>query len=129
MVSFNIGALGIAGGNNNVLIGNRTVSSGLLPTGEPMMNMHAPGSDIYIHDCCYDHLGQGLWFENYATDNIMGHTWRRSDGSHSEPTVEHELRGCAQDAQGMTKYVRNQLLPGPVALEAEDNEHVVFSIK
>ncbi|TWJ21295.1 hypothetical protein JD76_01405 [Micromonospora endolithica] len=102
----------IAAGHHNLLAGNRVVSSGRLPDGRPLRH-HFVG--IYVWDCCYRHIPEGVWTHNTARDNVVGNAWitTRNTSARTDYRLDHCHPGTCTN---------NKSLPGTVTTATEKAE-------
>jgi hypothetical protein len=114
----NVGTF-IAAGSNNLLYGNRVLRSGLLPDGSRIDHRF---TGLYVWDCCYGHVPNGIFFDNVARDNEVA--YESVDAQGKVTRHEDKLDDCAKDAQGRTLCTGNTSPPGRVTPAMEDAERV-----
>jgi hypothetical protein len=107
----------IAAGSDNLLYGNRILSSGLLPDGT-LIDHRFTG--MYVWDCCYGQVPSGIFRNNVARDNWVGYESVEANGIVTR--LADKLDDCARDAGGASLCTGNMAPAGRVTSAMEDAE-------
>jgi hypothetical protein len=107
----------IAAGADNLLYGNRILSSGLLADGSRIDHRF---TGMYVWDCCYSQVPSGIFRNNIARDNWVGH--EAVDSAGNVRRLDNKLDNCATDAAGRSLCTGNTAPVGRITPAQEDAE-------